>query len=116
MLLIEVEGEAIVDMSSPEARMTAFTSAPVGLKVLAGTALPVDESFVGTMVTVPLPQAFGSTMEDASRLRDRLLFEHKIELQVQAEHGVVAIRVSAQIYNERADVERLAGVLATLAD
>jgi isopenicillin-N epimerase len=81
-----------------------------------GTTLPADEPFIGTMVTVPLPQAFGSTMDDASRLRDRLLFEHRIELQVYAAHGSVRIRVSAQIYNERADIERLAAVLATLAD
>ena len=81
-----------------------------------GTRLPADEPFVGAMITVPLPAAFGATMEDASRLRDRLLFDHRIELQVQADHGRVAIRVSAQIYNERADVERLADVLTTLAD
>ena len=81
-----------------------------------GTRLPADEPFVGAMITVPLPAAFGTSMDDASRLRDRLLFDHRIELQVQADHGGVAIRVSAQIYNERADVERLAAVLATLAD
>jgi isopenicillin-N epimerase len=81
-----------------------------------GTVLPADEPFVGAMVTVPLPAAFGTTMDDASRLRDRLLFEHRIELQVDAAHGGVRIRVSAQIYNERADIERLAAVLATLAD
>jgi len=81
-----------------------------------GTLLPADEPFVGSMVSVPLPAAFGTTMDDASRLRDRLLFDHRIELQVGASHGAVAIRVSAQIYNERADVERLAAVLSTLAD
>ena len=81
-----------------------------------GTKLAADEPFVGTMVTVALPAAFGSTMDEASALRDRLLFEHGIELQVFAAHGGIHIRVSAQIYNERSDVERLADVLASLAD
>ena len=81
-----------------------------------GTKLAADEAFVGTMVSVALPQAFGSTMDEASRLRDRLLFEHGIELQVAAAYGVIHIRVSAQIYNERADIDRLAEVLAALAD
>ena len=81
-----------------------------------GTTLPADEPFIGTMITVPLPQSFGTTMDDASRLRDRLLFEHRIELQVDAAHGGVRIRVSAQVYNERADVERLAEVLTALTD
>ena len=81
-----------------------------------GTSLAADEPFIGTMVTVDLPSAFGATMDDASRLRDRLLFEHKIEVQVGAAHGSVHVRVSAQIYNERADVERLAEVLGSLSD
>jgi isopenicillin-N epimerase len=81
-----------------------------------GTTLPADEPFVGTMVTVALPAPFGSTMDEASTLRDRLLFEHGIEVQVGAAHGAIQIRVSAQIYNERADIERLAEVLAALAD
>jgi isopenicillin-N epimerase len=81
-----------------------------------GTRLAADKPFVGTMVTVALPAAFGATMDDATRLRDRLLFEHRIELQVGAAHGKVQIRVSAQIYNELADVERLAEVLGGLLD
>jgi selenocysteine lyase/cysteine desulfurase len=68
------------------------------------------------MITVALPAPFGSTMDEASRLRDRLLFEHGIELQVFAAHGEIHIRVSAQIYNERADIDQLAEVLASLAD
>ncbi len=81
-----------------------------------GTTLATDEAFVGTMATVELPKAFGGGPDDASKLRDRLLHEHRIELQVHGAHGGIHARVSAQIYNERADVERLAAVLDTLAD
>jgi isopenicillin-N epimerase len=40
-----------------------------------GTELAMDESWVGTMAVVALPERFGTTMDDANRLRDRLLFE-----------------------------------------
>jgi isopenicillin-N epimerase len=70
------------------------------------TELGVRESDTGTMITVPLPAAFGGTREDANRLRDALLFEDGIEIQVHAFGGAVYARVSAQVYNEMADVER----------
>lgn len=69
------------------------------------------EEMIGTMVTVPLPLRFGSTPEEAAVLRDRLLFEHHIEAHVGALKNRVCIRVSAQIYNEMADMERLAQAL-----
>ncbi len=72
-----------------------------------GTPLKIDESAVGCMVSVMTPESIGSTKPDAVRLRDRLLFEHDIEVQVHARAGRVWVRVSAQAYNERADVEKL---------
>jgi isopenicillin-N epimerase len=80
-----------------------------------GTALPMDEPFVGTMATVPLSPGFGAVASDAMRLRDRLLFEEKIELQVHAARGAIQVRVSAQIYNETSDLERLARALEKFA-
>ena len=77
-----------------------------------GTLLPVRESHVGTMITVPAPPRVGSTSDDAQRLRDVLLFQHGIEVQVHASHGRVWIRVSAQVYNELGDIERLADAVA----
>jgi isopenicillin-N epimerase len=65
------------------------------------------ESMIGTMATVPLPERFGSTIENAMRLRDALLFEDNIEVHVYAGKGRVCVRISAQIYNELSDVERL---------
>jgi isopenicillin-N epimerase len=69
--------------------------------------LPGLEEMIGTMVTAPLPERFGSTRDDAVRLRDTLLFDHNIEVHVSAWKGRVRVRVSAQIYNEIADVEKL---------
>jgi isopenicillin-N epimerase len=73
-----------------------------------GTTPGVPEAMVGTMITVPLPERFGSTREDAARLRDALLFEDKIEIQLHAWRGRLWVRVSAQIYNDEDDVARLA--------
>jgi isopenicillin-N epimerase len=69
--------------------------------------LLAPENMIGTMVTIPLPSRFGSTTEDAARLRDVLLFEHQIEVHVAARMDQVCVRVSAQIYNEMSDVRRL---------
>ena len=73
-----------------------------------GTPLQIDESVVGCMVSVMTPESIGTTKADAVRLRDRLLFEHNIEVQVHARAGRVWVRVSAQGYNDRADVAKLA--------
>lgn len=73
-----------------------------------GTAIEVSEAMVGSMVTVPLPSAVGATSVDTLRLRDALLYEDHIEIQVHAWRGRPWVRLSAQIYNEMADVERLA--------
>ena len=45
------------------------------------------------------PASSGSTAADASVLRDRLLFEERIEVKVHAYRGRVHLRVSAQVYN-----------------
>lgn len=72
------------------------------------------EPMIGPMVTVPLPAGLGSSPEDAARVRDRLLFEHRIEVQVHAWRERIWARVSAQIYNDEDDVERLAAAVAAL--
>ena len=77
-----------------------------------GSTLPAPEQMIGTMITVPLPERLGSTREDAFRVRDALLFEHNIEVHVHAWKGRLRVRVSAQIYNEMPDVERLIDALA----
>ncbi len=62
----------------------------------------------GSLVTVQLPDRAGATEEEASRLRLSLLVEDRIEVQLHAWRGRLWTRVSAQVYNERSDIERLA--------
>ncbi len=71
----------------------------------------MGEEMVGTMATVPLPERLGSTTEDASRLRDAILFEDRIEIQLHAWRDRLWVRVSAQVYNDLKDVERLASAV-----
>lgn len=73
-----------------------------------GVELPQDESMVGSMVAVPLPARFGTSPADALRLKDALLYEDGIEAQVLSHRDRVLWRISAQVYNEPADVERAA--------
>lgn len=60
------------------------------------------------MATVMLPAAAGTTRDAARGLRDALLFEDGIEVQLHAYRDRLHARISAQIYNEMADVDRLA--------
>ncbi|GMU66438.1 MAG: cysteine desulfurase [Acidobacteriota bacterium] len=73
-----------------------------------GVPFETPESMIGTMATIRLPEALGSTREQAVALRDRLLFEHAIEVHLGAWKERLQLRISAQIYNEPADYERLA--------
>jgi isopenicillin-N epimerase len=72
------------------------------------TTFEISRDMVGTMVTVPLREDAGSTDADAARLRLALLLEERIEVQLHAWRGRLWARVSAQIYNDRLDIERLA--------
>ena len=73
-----------------------------------GTSGWAPEDMIGVMATVPLPARLGSTSGEASLLRDALLFEDRIEVQLHAWRGQLWVRVSAQVYNDITDVERLA--------
>jgi isopenicillin-N epimerase len=76
------------------------------------TRFEIPADMIGTMVTVAVPEGAGTTDADATRLRLALLLEEQIEVHVHAWRGRLWARVSAQIYNERADVERLADAVA----
>ncbi len=77
------------------------------------TTFEIPREMVGTMVTVPLPQSAGATAADAAGLRLALLAEDNIEVQLHAWRGRLWVRVSAQIYNERADITRLADAVTS---
>ena len=79
-----------------------------------GTRFDVAESMVGCMATLPLPASMGSTKEDGTRLRDALFFDHQFEVPVITFKERLWLRLSAQVYNEEADMARLADALASL--
>jgi isopenicillin-N epimerase len=76
------------------------------------TSFEIPRAMVGTMVTVPLPREAGTTDEEAARLRLALLVEDRIEVQLHAWRGRLWTRVSAQIYNDRSDIAKLADAVA----
>jgi isopenicillin-N epimerase len=80
-----------------------------------GTRFEVEEAMVGCMTTLPLPASFGSTPEDADRLRDTLLFAHRFEVPVISLKGELGLRLCAQVYNEESEYVRLGEVLRKLA-
>ena len=73
-----------------------------------GTTFETPRDMAASMVTVPLPQGAGATVEDATRLRLALLVEDAIEVPIHASRGRLWARVSAQVYNDRSDILRLA--------
>ncbi len=79
------------------------------------TPFETPEEMIGTMATVALPESLGSTRDEAGALRDALLFEDGIEVQVHAWKGRLHLRISAQVYNDMADVDRLAEAVARRA-
>jgi len=72
------------------------------------TTFDVPEAMIGSMATVPLPDAAGGTPAEAQALRDALFFDDGIEVQMHAYRGRVWARISAQIYNDINDIDRLA--------
>jgi isopenicillin-N epimerase len=83
-------------------------SAARSLSARWGTTLPMDESMVGTMATFALPARHGATVADAWRLKDALLYEDRIEVQVHAWRERLWMRICGQVYNDEDDIERLA--------
>ena len=69
---------------------------------------PAD--MTGSMALAALPDRFAADKETAQALRDQLLFEHDIEVPVLPWRGRLWARLSAQVYNEISDFERLAEV------
>lgn len=78
------------------------------------TPFTTPESMIGAMVTVRLPGRLGDSGEDAERVRGRLE-QVGIEVPVYATPTGLETRISAQIYCERSDIERLADAVAEIA-
>ncbi|HEV7671125.1 MAG TPA: aminotransferase class V-fold PLP-dependent enzyme [Thermoanaerobaculia bacterium] len=73
--------------------------------------LTTPEAMIGTMISVPLPAALGSTRADAGALKDALLYEDHIEVNPFALGGRLWIRIAAQVYNDLEDFDRLGAAI-----
>jgi isopenicillin-N epimerase len=73
-----------------------------------GATFDAPRDMTGAMATVPLPAPAGTTDEEARRLRVALLEDDRIEVQMHAWRGRLWARISVQVYNDRADIDKLA--------
>jgi isopenicillin-N epimerase len=94
-----------------------------------GVAAPCPESMLGSMATIPLPTALQHEPPSrpelrrfqgwlgADRLQAWLAGEHRIEVPIVrwGQDGRRWVRISAAVYNSRAQFEHLAEVLQTIA-
>ncbi len=76
-----------------------------------GTELAAPDSMLGAMASVRLPESHEPTEAAAQALHDRLLAAHRIKIPVLPFGGALWLRLSAQVYNEMSDYERLADAL-----
>lgn len=109
--------EFIQEIGEPEMRQYNHQlawEAGCWLSQRLGTPFVTPETMMGCMVSVMLPKRMGSTATDATALKDALLFDHHIEIPILAIQERLYARISAQVYNEMADVERLEKSLSTI--
>jgi isopenicillin-N epimerase len=78
-----------------------------------GTPFTTPEEMIGAMVNVRLPESLGTTAADAERTRSALE-EAGIEAPVYAGATQLSLRVSAQIYCDRDDIEQLGDAVVKL--
>jgi isopenicillin-N epimerase len=82
-----------------------------------GIAPPAPDSMLGAMAAIPLPDGTQNTAPSlyGDPLQDELLYEHNIEVPIVPwPHPPKRIlRISAQLYNELGDYEKLAAALRT---
>lgn len=79
---------------------------------------PAPDEMLGAMAAVPLPDGTSTTAPAlyGDPLQDRLLFEHNIEVPIVPwpRPPKRLLRISAQVYNELAEYERLAVALKAM--
>ncbi len=78
-----------------------------------GTTFLVPRQMVGCLASVPLPERAGSSTSDAFQLQHALLYQDRIEIPILEVRGRLYARISAQVYNDISDIERLGQVLET---
>lgn len=75
------------------------------------TEVGAPPELLGSMAAVRLPLRGPATTDSASAVHDRLWLEHRIEAPVVPMAQALWIRISAQIYNEESDYQRLAAAI-----
>ena len=80
-----------------------------------GTPFQANPEMTGAMASVVLPESLDASEAGADALRDALWFEDRIEVHMARRGGRLWTRLSAQVYNELADYERLAVAVAARA-
>jgi isopenicillin-N epimerase len=81
-----------------------------------GTRFATPEEMIGSMVNVRLPAQLGTTADDAERLRADLdAAGIEVPIYPATETDELTLRVSAQIYCDRADIEHLGDTVAKFA-
>jgi isopenicillin-N epimerase len=79
-----------------------------------GTETGATADMIGAMGVIRLPSGAAATPEAARALNNELWERHRIEVPVVAIGVDLWVRISAQIYNESKDYERLATAVAKL--
>jgi isopenicillin-N epimerase len=95
-------------------RSLAFDAATL-LAETWGTRTGASRDHFGSMAMIELPLTGTATRESGLAIRARLLDEHKVQVPINALGGRYWARISAQIYNEMEDYERLARAVRTIA-
>lgn len=80
-----------------------------------GTRFTTPEEMIGSMVNVRLPAALGTTPADAERVRADLETAG-IEVPVYPSADELTLRVCAQVYCDKTDIEQLGDVVVKLAN
>lgn len=113
-------GEALrLQETYGEARIRSYTHglAAKAVEMLSDrwrTRAGAPPSMFTAMASVALPTETPATERSASRLRQRLRDDHRIEVTVTPFAGRLWLRLSAYLYNEIEDYERLADAVAEI--
>lgn len=76
---------------------------------------PRDGSMLGSMASIPLPQAICERFQNRDAIKSHLFREHRIEVPVTEWMGMFLIRPCCQIYNRPAEYESLADAISAMS-
>lgn len=92
----------------------AFSAAEM-LATAWRTRIGAAREQTGSMAMIELPITGPATREGAKEIRDKLLLRHRVQVPINAIDGRYWTRISAQIYNEMEDYDRLAAAIGGMS-